>query len=148
MSVMRLLALGQSLIGIKGQGAQYQISEQNRLPKFNVGNRASVSAPSLAGKRGLFDRSEGVAYGWKGYLFRRSQTPKADQPLVQATLSLERVQVVRNDLTESDLVIVPVKALPAPRDRTKTDKLSRSKGVRTAATRLAQRVTDAARALV
>jgi hypothetical protein len=39
----------------------------------------------------------------------------ATTPLVQAELSLDRVKVVRNDLSESDLEIVRASQLPAPK---------------------------------
>jgi len=145
---MRLLAVGQSLIGIKGEGARYEMSGQNQLPKFNIGSQSAAGSPGQARKPGLFARLKGVGFGWKGAARRRGETPIADKPLVQTTLALERVRVVRNDLTESDLVIVPVKVRPVSGEPTKPVSPSRGKGLRKALSRMAQRVTDAARSLV
>jgi len=40
--------------------------------------------------------------------------PQFSKPLVQGELSLDSVKVMRNDLCDSDLEVVPVKAAPAP----------------------------------
>ena len=145
---MRLLAVGQSLIGIKGQGARYQMSEQNQLPKFNVGNQSSACRSNSAGKRCWLGRLKGIVVGWKGVSARNPQITQADKPLVQTTLALGRVRVVRNDLTESDLVVVPVKTRPPVGDPRRGESQSRGKGFRATLTQIAQRVADAARSLV
>jgi hypothetical protein len=63
---------------------------------------------------GLFARSGGKA--------AKPAIPRFPKPAVQGELSLERIKVVRNDLSDADLVVVsarplatPAAAAPAPR---------------------------------
>jgi hypothetical protein len=55
---------------------------------------------------GLFARSERKA--------AKSAIPRFPKPAVQGELSLERIKVVRNDLSDADLEVVPAKAPVAP----------------------------------
>jgi len=48
-------------------------------------------------------------------LFRSAPAPAGNRPApVQAELSLEKVRVVHNDLTDADVEVVPLKSRPAP----------------------------------
>jgi hypothetical protein len=47
-------------------------------------------------------------------LFRTSPASEAKVAAVQTELSLEKVKVVHNDLTDADVEIVPMKSRPAP----------------------------------
>jgi hypothetical protein len=144
---MRLLALGQSLVGVKDQGKRYQLSQQNQLPKFNVSREPVVSGPASAMRFGFLGRIKARFGGRRlGVVSRRMQSAKVGEPLMRATLSLERVRVVRNDLTESDLVIVPVKAGSASGGERKKD--VRPKGMRAAVIQAVQRLSDTVRSLV
>lgn len=55
--------------------------------------------------------------------------PRFSKPLVQGELSLERVRVVRNDLSDSDVEIVPARLLATPTlDRTAEGPLGKITG--------------------
>lgn len=59
-----------------------------------------------------------LSFDWSKVLFWRRPGPvrqaviRSPKPLIQGELSLEGVKVVRNDLSDSDLEIVPVKSTP------------------------------------
>ena len=59
-----------------------------------------------------------LSFDWNKVLFWRRPGPvrnavlRSPKPLVQGELSLDGVKVVRNDLSDSDLEIVPVKSTP------------------------------------
>jgi len=62
--------------------------------------------------------------GWRSFVpWMRGRTPKLALPrfqktMVQGELSLEAIKVVRNDLSDSDLEVVPTKpVVPAPQEK-------------------------------
>jgi hypothetical protein len=144
MSLVRLLATGRSLVGLHDSESRYRVNSKRLLPKFNDENpfggsvprtiagtgvaappahgaaAAVPAAPKVSGavELGFFRRSVARLAKW---LARkppvvRSAIPRFDKGPVQGELSLERVRVVRNDLSDSDLAIVPVKT-PADKAR-------------------------------
>jgi hypothetical protein len=161
MSLLRLLAAGKSLVGIKDANGRYRVTEQRLLPKFaskrnpfratTRPEEAQSPRQAAAAETGVAEQqpaeeptspqaqawvppapSRGPASGngsrWAGQLVaklkrlapKRSSKPvkpailRFTKPLVQAELSLDSVKVVRNDLTDSDLEIVPAKPPVAP----------------------------------
>ena len=190
MSLIRLLAAGSSLKGIKDQRSPYKMMQQHLLPKFNADKQAeasnageplppaamempclaeehrkskgtqvvgieaveaetlgnadgiSVPSPGLAARQAQSARKrqekdeerEKVAlpggssvgaivggltartsfWGWaKGKNpFRPKPAVRKRPPPVQGELLLESVKVVRNDLNEADLEVVPANAEP------------------------------------
>ena len=80
----------------------------------------SAGAPQLKGPLAAEVRKDSPS-GWRAFMpWMRSRTPKAALPrfqksMVQGELSLEAIKVVRNDLSDSDLEVVPTKpVVPAP----------------------------------
>jgi hypothetical protein len=152
MSLLRLLAAGKSLAGLKPANVRYRLSNERLLPKFgsktnpfrpdtvqecsmplqpqlaSAESNPNPSQPAEAntakdhatnpspGKVNLAPTPERPKpASWAGRLaavFRtrpsrlKSAIPAFVKPMVQVELSLERVKVVRNDLSDSDLDIV------------------------------------------
>ena len=161
MSLLRLLSLGHSLKGLKGEPSRYKLSEQNLLPKFAAvaalapqnntivpqpttaeSSPASVSAPvsSLGSSPGLVTPCSAPVSGASSIqppavptrsmqsnpasavaAFPLKATPQRSRSLwseasrsgqlgVQPELALEAVKVLRNDLSDADLELVPIRA--------------------------------------
>ncbi len=135
MSLLRLLTAGKSLVGMEDPAPRYRVTRQRLLPKFgsrkNPFRGASQPgpvqpAPAPARARGwrrillgIDERAERLAESagrWKVKLDSMLPTwgKKAARPAiarfaklpVQEELSLERIRVVRNDLSDADLEIV------------------------------------------
>jgi hypothetical protein len=163
MSLMQLLAVGHSIVGIKDAPSRYKLQE-HWLPRF--GPLASTSAvPAPAPAIAPASARARISFG-AGYWFRASDAepvraaepaakpsapvsvqtfagavsgsaePRvavvrpaavlraakpARPPLTHPELSLDRVRVMRNDLSDADLEIVPattdVRPTGAPADR-------------------------------
>lgn len=131
MSLMRLLTVGRSLNELKGAG-RYHIPRGVGLPQFNFGKPAMKisSAPAVRAVLGEVQATPATvekkttvavagevrkpaASGW----LKRSNPFAATQPAavkapMQAELTLDKVKVVRNDLSEADFEVVPKKELP------------------------------------
>lgn len=137
MSLMRLLTAGKCLVGLKEPVIRYRMSDPRALPKFGIGSKpkggsAKPAAPAptvtrmdrsarpdridpIAGvavaqtrvtrQASLFEKLSGMLPGRRGPA--RSAIPRWANPPVQGELALDKVQVVRNDLSDSDLEIVP-----------------------------------------
>jgi len=144
MSLLRLLTSGRCLMGLEDSANRYRVNEQALLPKFgsarNPFRKTVVSAKAVApgvpqvatpadapacespkeSKPGR-SQSKGLAGRVTNRLRRlikgRSGTgvlPAAGAKPMQAELGLESVQVIRNDLSDSDIAVVPArKPLPA-----------------------------------
>jgi hypothetical protein len=148
MSLVRLLAAGKSLMGLKEPGGRYHLANHGLLPRFEpkknpfrsgyahtvevaettqpedatfsagVGEHQAVHG-DRTGSEDKTPKSEtdvrnslSKLFGW----FKR-RSPVVQKPassrskgLVQAELTLESVQVVRNDLSDSDLEIVTARS--------------------------------------
>ena len=133
MSLMRLLTVGRSLNELKGAG-RYHIPRGVGLPQFNFGKpamkissapavRAVVSevqaTPATVEKTPTVGAAGEVRKPASGGWLKRSNPFAAAQPQpaaakspMQAELTLEKVKVARNDLSEADFEIVPKKELP------------------------------------
>lgn len=180
MSLLRLLAAGKSLVGMRDAETRYRVTSQRLLPHFGTGknpfsSRDKVdpaqtesrspgdykpngalneihSTPKSPGEReaaprsrfegrttsahsnfqklsgALRRRTTALVDEWKtkliGLLAKwRSRTAKPailrfTKPPVQGELSLDRIRVVRNDLSDADLEIVPAKRQAIPTMRT------------------------------
>ncbi len=131
MSLMRLLTVGRSLNELKGAG-RYHIPRGVGLPQFNFGKPAMKisSAPAVRAVLGEVQATPATvekkttvavagevrkpaASGWlkRSNPFAATQ-PAAAKPPMQAELTLDKVKVVRNDLSEADFEVVPKKELP------------------------------------
>src|SRR5690242_1793856 len=102
MRLMRLLAAGRSIMGIRKKPGPYRMSQENLLPRF-------APAPAAVPKRRIFSRLTARL----ARLTRR----KGGVPVegggggqhIQTELLLDSVRVVRNDLSDSDFEVVPVR---------------------------------------
>ena len=134
MSLLRLLSVGRSFVGPHPQGRRFRMTQQNLLPKFNAGptpvsealksifqSRSNVASPALKQDvtsaapqlTPIFAQLKAPAkinpFGWR-------QTIRRGAAGVPGELALEKVQVVRNDLAEADLELVPIKSKPVMRE--------------------------------
>jgi len=145
MNLGKLLVAGRSIIGGRGE-ISYRISDRGYLPKFispknpfapAVKAEPAPKADEAPVKPGLgsdgaktqklpaFPAARPRKKSWVGKLnpisfWRGSRTPappKTQCPL-QAELSLDRVKVVHNDLTDADVEIVPIKSRTMPEPET------------------------------
>jgi hypothetical protein len=130
MSLLRLLTAGKSLVGVKENG---RYRKTHGLPNFSPNDRAAT--PPCAGKglesvKAASPAPAGsvnpppVSSSWLArWLSRRRRPapaaiPRFNKALVQGELTLDRVKVLRNDLSDSDLEVVPVRA-PVEKPRLK-----------------------------
>lgn len=129
MSLIRLLAMGRSIIGLKREPARYTMVEQNLLPKFESvkGPPGTVASPPISGTgtgAGLNTRRRPLFSS----AFITKNGAKSSRPLVQTELALGEVKVMRNDLSDADVDVqwvpervgvgVSVEQVPEPRTRT------------------------------
>lgn len=137
MSLLRLLTAGRCLVGLKDTCNRYRVNEGALLPKFesapnpfrktvlpgkNVQEALAESAAAAStvadckveARAGLAGRmTSGLRNLVKGGPAKASKSSR--QP-VQSELALDNIRVLRNDLSESDIEVVPVRkpALEAP----------------------------------
>ncbi|HTQ50915.1 MAG TPA: hypothetical protein VMJ12_09410 [Candidatus Acidoferrales bacterium] len=141
MNLGKLLAAGKSIIGGRGE-ISYRIRNRGYLPKFisaknpfappvkvepapnaaTPPNKKSVAfegtktqkLPALAKaslRKSIWAGKFNPLSLWRGS--HPATPPRAQGPL-QAELSLDRVKVVHNDLTDAEVEIVPIKSRTAP----------------------------------
>lgn len=137
MSWLRLLAAGKSLVGLEDGVGRYRV--RNRLPVFR-GSEHPFRATTLPG-RNLTDPAQTGCAGpteaagaevnpvqpsaensgrirrVAALLFSGRSKPAYESRLgqpVQTELALERVRVVRNDLSDEDVEIVRARRTPKP----------------------------------
>jgi len=159
MSLMKLLGVGKSVIGLKGQASPYRLTDQRLLPKFALDRNPFCStvrpghAPGAEGGPSERPSATGTAEapakeaqaaspptgasaqaagGSKlrrtgrrltdrlQALFVRSEPgpvksaiPRLTRPPVQGELSLERIRVVCNDLSDTGPQIVQIRSKAA-----------------------------------
>ena len=104
MSLLRLLKLGSSMARVR-DGGSYQLATKNLLPTFGGGGKPAEAQPPVS--------------------LSPVTAPKVANPIAgaaQSELSLDKVQVVRNDLAEADIEVVqrlpkapPGSTIPAKR---------------------------------
>lgn len=132
MSFMRFLYVDRSFIGAQDRVGRYRMKPEHRLPTFGRGPMADVVI--RVGKLEKITRRKPSMLGW---LFNvlgirsRGSEPQAKanrpqfgatgvegmaEPLTQAELGLQQLQVVRNDLSDSD---IEVKSQGRGRQRTR-----------------------------
>jgi hypothetical protein len=191
MSLLRLLATGKSLVGIKDTESRYRLTTQRLLPQFGPtknpfrgseklepaqteaqclgddggngaageenGNTNSCGAPAVALQRGAPDRvafmSAGIRRfmevlrlraaalvngcqaklaGWLGRVRARNAKPaipRFPKPPVQGELSLDKIKVVRNDLSDADIQVVPARVPTVPASSSPTSRTEDNTGV-------------------
>lgn len=138
MSLKQFLVVGQSFVGLRNEKSPYELRKENMLPRFGNNPRVTgagtygsrpvqadwleektlTEAPSVPAEDARPARAiQPVASavpprekrGILWYLTFGFWRKKTTQPLVQPELGLERVQVIRNDLSDSDLEVVVIK---------------------------------------
>lgn len=140
MNLGKLLAAGKSVIGGRRE-IYYRISDRTYLPKFISPKNPfappakmepppePVRAPTqkqMASDRTktqklpVLSRTRPRRKTWMGkfnpisiWRGSPSSAPQKDQRPLQAELSLDRVKVVHNDLSDVDVEVVPIKSRPA-----------------------------------
>ncbi len=136
---MRLLMAGHSLMGIKRSPSPYRLAKQNWLPKFAATETAGAtvtssmtpaqtqaakpqderggnSAPTLASKLTNQPTTKAVTHDKQPgrlQVLPVRVSARTMQRLKQAELKLDQVQVMRNDLSGSDVEFVVKKKEPA-----------------------------------
>lgn len=126
MNLGKLLGAGKSFFGGRGT-VKYREDKHVYLPKFNPEKNpfapkpeAQPATPAAEAKKvsappAAFKKSPGPvrAVSWKDKL-NPFRTPEPSAPpminAVQTELSLDAVKVIRNDLTDADIEVVPVKS--------------------------------------
>lgn len=126
--------MGKSVRETKDHPSRYKMTRRTLLPKF--GGEAHPSGPPVNARKDAkqvmkTDTSElvppapakspvpsPIGFRLAGWAFRRnpfapSAVPAATRPVVQSELSLDAVKVVRNDLSDADLELVPL-SQPTP----------------------------------
>ena len=89
------------------------------------GIQGASGEPAVTRARGALRlKAAALLSGWKaklGGLLRRPRSkavkpaiPRFTKPPVQGELSLDKIKVLRNDLSDADLEVVPARAKPAP----------------------------------
>jgi hypothetical protein len=141
MNLGKLLAAGKSIIG-GSREISYRISDRAYLPKFispknpfvpparvepapvvaaapirsgmaadgTKTRKLPVFAKALPRKPGWVDKLNPISF-WRD---ARPPMPEKGQRPLQAELSLDRVKVVHNDLSDADVEIVPIKSRTLP----------------------------------
>jgi hypothetical protein len=124
--LMRLLTSGKSLVGLKDDVHRYRTTNHRLLPCFGGGkNPFQSAATAIDAQRSQSSSSAGgttaTNSGSKApapkrtffsSLTKHHTNGSMGQPerAVQCELSLDRVQVVRNDLSDGDLEVVPLRS--------------------------------------
>ncbi len=155
MSLLRLLATGKSLVGMKDTESRYRLTNQRLLPQFgptrNPFSSSEKSEPEQTEARFAGDdggngasgeehrsanscdhhftealrlRAAALLSACKGKLTglvgrvrvkpTKPAIPRFTKPPVQGELSLDKIKVVRNDLSDADLEVVPASQPTAP----------------------------------
>ena len=123
MSLMQLLTASKSVLNIKDEPSRYRMSQRKLLPKFGpvpkteVQNRAPALVEGRSEKKKDLIVKEAIENAGKRERFmarwfklanpfgRRAAAAPAKPP-VQSELHLDGVKPVRNDLHETDLMVV------------------------------------------
>jgi len=95
-------------------------AKTQKLPTFSPAPRAANHRPTTTKKPALPNQKPRRSWGWMGRLnpfgsgsaFTAASGENAKNP-VQAELSLDAVKVLRNDLSDVDIEVVPLKSRPA-----------------------------------
>jgi len=95
-------------------------AKTQKLPTFSPAPRAANQRPTTAKKPALPNQKPRRSMGWMGRLnpfgsgspFTAARRENVKTP-VQAELSLDAVKVLRNDLSDVDIEVVPLKSRPA-----------------------------------
>ena len=103
MSLLRLLKLGSSMARVRDTGS-YQLATKNLLPTFGAGGKPAEAQPPVS------------------LSMAAAKKPNPFAGAAQSELSLDKVQVMRNDLVEADIEVVqrlpkapPGSTIPAKR---------------------------------
>jgi hypothetical protein len=115
MSLLRLLTAGKSLVGLKDSGNRYRPVDKRALPTFPSKSNpfrttakpelAAADAPAV-GAPAQTARAASLKERLTS-LLRAKPCGHSNKPPVQGELSLDEVKVIRNDLADADLEVVP-----------------------------------------
>ena len=129
MRPMQLLTVGNSIHESKDHPHRYKMTQRNLLPKFGMEKNAppqpatteerikknmKIEMAEMAPLAPVKTSAPGPAvfplgrWTFKRNPFASRAVTVAVQPVVQSELSLDAVKVVRNDLSDADLELVPL----------------------------------------
>ena len=145
MRPMELLTVGNSLRETKDHPHRYKMTQRNLLPKFGAEKNPPIRPAEMERRTTQAMKTETVEmapaapvktaapapaefplgrWSFKRNPFASRAITATAQPAVQSELSLDAVKVMRNDLSDADLELVPLsktsssfalRAQPAPR---------------------------------
>jgi hypothetical protein len=132
MSLVQLLSVGKSLLNIQDKPSPYRMRQENLLPKFGRASRPEVEKKAVAEKQPRETRKEPNVKDSQQVREKRrvpllrwvkavnpfarknaetiTKTTPVEKAPVQVELLLDSVRPIRNDLHETDLVVVPARA--------------------------------------
>jgi hypothetical protein len=127
MSLVQLLSVGRSLLNIQDGPSPYRMRQDQLLPKFGRVEEAEpekqavrVAPPRETRKEPKVNERQEVKVKRSGSLFRwmkvanpfarKAATAAPEKAPVQCELVLDGVRPVRNDLHDTDLMVVPARA--------------------------------------
>ncbi len=135
MSLLRLLTAGKSLVGLRETtryrsvaglprfGGKKETSRTDPQPAVVPASAATNVAAGATTNAVTPEPAKAPSGWWARWRWRRQQPkaaaiPRFNKAMVQGELTLDRVKVLRNDLSDSDLEVVPAKAaVPAETKR-------------------------------
>jgi hypothetical protein len=123
MGLIKLLSVNQTFTGVTNAPSPYHVTQPNWLPRFGMDDISELpekesmktdfkfEAPAGAPTAPDGDHAEPAKaiQPVKGRWLSSHYPQKANRPLRQPELCLESVKVMRNDLRDSDIDIVPMK---------------------------------------
>jgi hypothetical protein len=125
MGLIKLLSVNQTFTGVKSAPSPYHVTQQNWLPRFGMAEISELTSAEKENMKTEFKlETDGAAppvsaetvaqvektpKPVKGRWLSSTYPQKANRPLRQAELCLESIKVMRNDLKDSDIDIVPVR---------------------------------------
>lgn len=125
MGLIKLLSVNQTFTGVKSAPSPYHVTQQNWLPRFGMAEISELTSAEKENMKTEFKletdgatppvSAETVAQlektpkPVKGRWLSSTYPQKVNRPLRQAELCLESIKVMRNDLKDSDIDIVPVR---------------------------------------
>ena len=162
MSLIKLLFVGRSFAGAKDEASRYKLTDQTLLPKFTdtkaslpavaaplpLDSSPAKSLPATSSTPSVVKRAASLGESLSGWFQRKpaSSKPRVVPGFVQGELSLAKVKVVRNDLIDADVVVIPVRVMGQPAEAS-VEQASKTSRTGAGWTQLADRVLGAARSL-
>jgi hypothetical protein len=126
MNALNLLTKGHTIRGLEERDREYKLLNKSALPNFSALKRpvpttphiepentqpvsmTETAAPAAPPKAGLWRCLASRALNWVNRRFSWRKGALSRKPAVQAELGLDKVKVMRNDLSEEDWEVVAI----------------------------------------